>query len=249
MYISTLYIGIYRHRPIILPPRSTLRLFLYDHLSPLTASPPPPLGSPPPQIVCEGSQLASYQYVSRTSKPYQSSRGRYTVAKWLGLPYGSRVYSDKKDGWVLLLRPTPEHWSNILSHRTQILYLPDIATVLSFLDLRPGATVLESGTGSASLTHSLARAVAPSGHVHTFEFHEGRANAARTEISKHHLDHLVTVNHRNTELLGWPEEFTYQAEAGSSLRRGVDAVFLDLPHPWRVLQSTFDCLVRWVWWR
>ena len=59
-----------------------------------------------------------------------------------------------------LLAPTAELWTNVLAHRTQILYVYDIALICSWMDLKPGKVVLESGTGSGSLTHSLVRAVA-----------------------------------------------------------------------------------------
>jgi tRNA (adenine57-N1/adenine58-N1)-methyltransferase catalytic subunit len=39
--------------------------------------------------------------------------------------------------------------------------------------------VLESGTGTGAMSHSLMRAVSPSGHLHTFEFNETRATLAR----------------------------------------------------------------------
>jgi tRNA (adenine57-N1/adenine58-N1)-methyltransferase catalytic subunit len=124
----------------------------------------------------------------------------------------------------LLSEPCTTAAAQVLKHRTQILYAADIAAVCSFLELRPGCLVLESGTGSGSLTHSLARAVAPSGGVRTFEFHEGRAAEADKEFRRHQLSKVVQVTHRDIEALGFPEELHGRA----------DGVFLDLPGPWKV---------------
>lgn len=41
-------------------------------------------------------------------------------------------------GYMWLLAPTPELWTRVLSHRTQILYAADIAVVCTQLELRPG---------------------------------------------------------------------------------------------------------------
>lgn len=108
----------------------------------------------------------------------QNRFGLFKHSDWIGKPFGSKVFSNKR-GFVFLLAPTPELWTLVLSHRTQILYLPDISFLISYLEIVPGCVVLESGTGSGSLSTSLARAVAPSGHVFTFDFHEQRASSAR----------------------------------------------------------------------
>lgn len=99
----------------------------------------------------------------------------------------------------------------------------------------PGAQawlLLESGTGSGSLTHSLARAIAPTGHVHTFEFHQPRAEAADKEFKEHGMGDIITVQQRNIEELGFPEE----------LHNKADGLFLDLPGPWHAVESAAKCL-------
>ncbi|PPR83701.1 hypothetical protein GOBAR_AA37008 [Gossypium barbadense] len=57
----------------------------------------------------------------------------------------------------------------------------------------------ESGTGSGSLTTSFARAVAPTGHVHTFDFHEQRAASAREDFERTGISTLVTVGVRDIQ--------------------------------------------------
>lgn len=108
----------------------------------------------------------------------QNRFGVFKHSDWIGKSFGSKVFSNK-GGFVYLLAPTPELWTLVLSHRTQILYIADISFVVMYLEIVPGCVVLESGTGSGSLTTSLARAVAPTGHVYTFDFHEQRSGSAR----------------------------------------------------------------------
>ena len=128
-------------------------------------------------IVYEKHDVMKAVKVCQTSV-LQNRFGIFKHSDWIGKPFGSKVFSNK-GGFVYLLAPTPELWTSVLSHRTQILYIADISFVITYLEIVPGCVVLESGTGSGSLTTSLARAVAPTGHVYTFDFHEQRAASAR----------------------------------------------------------------------
>lgn len=92
-----------------------------------------------------------------------------------------------------MLQPTPETWTQTLPHRTQIIYTPDISMILLQLEIKPGSIVVESGTGSGSLSHSFLRAVKPHGHLHTFDFHEQRCEIARGEFQDHGIGDFVTV--------------------------------------------------------
>ena len=141
-------------------------------------------------------------------KSFNSRYGDYPHADLVGIPYGSKVPSRTGKGFVHILRPTPELWTLALPHRTQILYLADIAFITSWLYIRPGSIVIEAGkvslpssrpctsfvpkkfirrpcsfsffpgTGSGSFTHSIARTVGATGHLFSYEFHEARASKA-----------------------------------------------------------------------
>eukprot|EP00899_Mesostigma_viride_P006533 jgi/Mesvir1/15881/Mv02789-RA.1 len=150
-------------------------------------------------IVYEGPDRMKPVYVKRGTL-YNNRFGSFRHDAWIGQPFGCRATGLKGQGWIFLLRPTSELWTLSLPHRTQILYQADISMITCLLELRPGSVVLESGTGSGSLTHALARAVAPTGHVHTFEFHAQRAQAAADEFRRHGLLPLVSVTLRDVEV-------------------------------------------------
>ncbi|KAJ8985068.1 hypothetical protein NQ317_019751 [Molorchus minor] len=161
---------------------------------------------------------------------FQTPYGALKCAELLGKYYGSKISLSK--GWGYVLQPTPELWTITLPHRTQIIYTPDISMIILQLELCPGSIVIESGTGSGSLSHALIRAVKPHGHLYTFDFHEIRATTARTEFNDHGLADYVTVGCRDVCDSGFGDDLDYKA----------DAVFLDLPHPWLAIPHALKSL-------
>jgi len=153
---------------------------------------------------------------------YQTKYGALKAADLIGQRFGHRVNLSK--GFAFALHPTPELWTRSLPHRTQILYATDIAMIILQLELKPGCVVVESGTGSGSLSHSLIRTIAPSGHLHTFDFHQQRSEKAKEEFQEHGISDYVTCYHRDVCGLGF-----------EPVEGVADAVFLDLPHPWEVV--------------
>ncbi|GAA5982536.1 hypothetical protein JCM10908_006689 [Rhodotorula pacifica] len=175
-------------------------------------------------------QLTS-ELVTR-DKEIQSRYGHFRHADMVGKPWGTKLASSNGRGFVFLLKPTPELWTQALPHRTQILYLPDIAFITSHLDVKAGTQVIEAGTGSGSFSHSLARTVGKEGKVHSFEYHQERYGKAKIEFKEHALSDIITVKHRDVY------------KDGFELENEVDAIFLDLPAPWEALEHAKKAMRR-----
>ncbi|CAM9222341.1 unnamed protein product [Choristocarpus tenellus] len=164
---------------------------------------------------------------------YQCRFGAFYHDDMIDKPFGSKVFSRKNKGWVWMLSPTPELWSAVVPNRTQIVQDFDQSIVIFRLGMKPGDIVVESGTGSGIMSTAVMRTIAPSGHLHTFEFNKTRADLAREEFKDNMLDKLVTVAHG--DVCAARES---GGGFGAHLDRKVDAVFLDLPEPWLALSHS-----------
>ena len=185
--------------------------------------------------------------VLETGKWLHTKHGRWRHDLFVGRKYGDRVTTvmkDKRGDWessCCLLRPTMELWTECLPHRTQIIHLPDISYITLRLGLQSGHTVVEAGTGSGSLTHSLARAVAPLGKVKTFDFHEERSKTAAEEFKQHGIDHIVTAGHRDV-CIQHTEGATHADWGFGQLPGTADAIMLDVPSPWLAIKAVHETL-------
>ena len=113
------------------------------------------------------------------------------------------------------------------SRNTQIIYPKDAALIVMFSGIGPGSRVIESGTGTGSLTTALAHYVGPTGKVYTYELRpEFQKNAAKNLERSKLIDHVEMKSGDVT--LGYEE-------------RDVDAVILDLAVPWLVVPHAYTC--------
>jgi len=84
--------------------------------------------------------------------------------------------------------------------------------------------MVESGTGSGSLSTSLSKCILPTGHLYSFEFNENRVERAKIDFKQLGLSDYITVTHRDVLSKGFLLDECVTEECA-------DAVFLDLPNP------------------
>ena len=75
----------------------------------------------------------------------QTHDGEFEHSDIIGRPWGRKVWSHNERAYSRPLPCTPELWTQLLPHRTQIMYTPDISMVLMQLNVRSGSIVIESG--------------------------------------------------------------------------------------------------------
>jgi tRNA (adenine57-N1/adenine58-N1)-methyltransferase len=112
---------------------------------------------------------------------------------------------------------------------TAIIYPKDIAPILLWADVYPGATVFESGVGSGALTLALLRAVGPQGRVIAYEQRPEFIQRARANVEAFLGECPNLIIH---------ERDTYQGID----ERDLDRVLLDLPEPWQVIPAAAEAL-------
>jgi len=168
-----------------------------------------------------------------TGKEFHSHHGAIAHDDIIGGPEGSFVAAGGGSR-MLVVRPTLADFVLKMSRGAQIVYPKDLGAILVEADIFPGATVLEAGTGSASLTLALLRAVGDGGNVVSYEARED-----------HHARAVENVNAFYESLGGKPENLEMRVgdifEGVSD--RDVDRIVLDLPEPWRAVGTTTSCLV------
>mmetsp|Transcript_21524 Transcript_21524/g.27862 ORF Transcript_21524/g.27862 Transcript_21524/m.27862 type:complete len:360 (-) Transcript_21524:1037-2116(-) len=158
----------------------------------------------------------------------ENKYGKFEHSDIVGKVAGREIRQGK--GWISVLAPSAELWSASLRHRTQIVQPQDCAIITFELGLKCGDIVIEAGTGSGAMTSAIARAVAPHGIVHSFEFNKSRVDTAIDEFEANSLHNIVRVEHRDVCQDGFP----------SNLK--CDALFLDVPEPWHALPHAVKVL-------
>jgi tRNA (adenine57-N1/adenine58-N1)-methyltransferase len=159
----------------------------------------------------------------RTLKPggdLSTHLGKIRFDDLIGQPYGSAVRSHLDHLFYLLPPQIPDLIAHA-RHETTIIQPKDLGYIALRLGVKPGARIVEAGTGSGALTVVLATLVGDSGHVYSYERKESLPEVATRNLLRAGVTHRVSFSIRDIA-----EGFDVT---------DADALFLDVANPWDYL--------------
>ncbi len=168
--------------------------------------------------------------ILEAGKRVQVAGGAFDCDDLIGRSPGARIRTHRGGG-VAAYRATLEDYVLLMPRAATVMPPKDIAYVLQWADIFPGARVVEAGIGSGGLTIGLLEAVGPTGRVVSFDLREDHANRALKNIA----GWRGNVSERLDFRLG-------DVSAGMLELDPVDRVVLDHPEPWTALPGVEACL-------
>ncbi|MHA1902697.1 MAG: tRNA (adenine-N1)-methyltransferase [Candidatus Thorarchaeota archaeon] len=190
-----------------------------------------------PETIQDGDTVYIFLDAKRTwlrkvkaGEKFHSNKGIIEFDDIIGRPFGIKVESHS--GKIFQVhKPSQNDIQISLGRNTQIIYPKDAATIINQTGICAGSRVVESGTGSGSLTWIISRAVGSEGHVYTYEIRQDMYEGARKNLERYADMNRITMHAK--DIIDGIEE------------QDVDAVVLDLATPWllvgeahRVLKSS-----------
>ncbi|MEZ0345113.1 MAG: tRNA (adenine-N1)-methyltransferase [Infirmifilum sp.] len=180
-------------------------------------------------VILYYNEKKSYTVRVEPGRVFHTTHGSIDLSSLIGLPYGSVVKTNVGEE-ILVSRASfiDRLWK--IQRTTQVIYPKDLGYMLIEAGIGPGSIVVEAGTGTGFLTAILAWYVRPSGRVYTYE------------IRKDFYDRAL----KNFEMLGI---LPYVTAKNKDIRKGideedVDAVLIDLPSPWEVVEEAYSKLAN-----
>jgi len=136
-------------------------------------------------------------------------------------------YVETRLGRIALVPPsTAQLMEGFYERRTQVIYPKDLGLIVLLAELRPGAKVLEAGTGSGFLTTAAALAVCPEGRVFSFDIRNENLESSRRNLEMAGLADCVELRLGDVR----------NPETVNDLPQ-LDSALLDLPDPWDALEA------------
>jgi tRNA (adenine57-N1/adenine58-N1)-methyltransferase len=166
-------------------------------------------------------------------KQFFTSKGSIDHDAMIGRPEGIVVQSSGGTDY-LVFRPLLNEYVVSMKRGAAVVYPKDAAQIVSMADIFPGATVVEAGAGSGSLTCALLRAVGEDGLVYSYERRTDFADIARANVDKF----FGGVHPAWRLRVGDLTEALAAGEPGP-----VDRVLLDMLAPWECVDAAADALV------
>jgi len=163
----------------------------------------------------------------KSGKIFGSDKGAIPHDKILGLDYGAEI-TLSTGVKAYILKPNPLYAYYGLKRSSQVLYPKDISYIIYASGIGPGSNVVEAGTGSGFLTIALAHYVGDNGKVYTYEIRKDMQDIAKF----------------NVEMMGLSNRVIFKLK---DIKEGIeevdmDAIILDLPDPWEVVNHAFKSL-------